>query len=208
MPKIIDKSQIKIIEEILKEPGINLREIIRRTRLSPNYVSANVNSLVGKGIVREEQLKKERVYLRRFYYDFESKIAKHYFFIVEDEKKEIMISKYPFLKPIFNQIIEYFHDKKISFIILYGSYARLSAEKDSDLDILIVGNIKYKEKIKEIFVSLPIEVSIKIESLKDFQKRAGDMLHQQIIKDHIIIYDFDDFAEFMAKFGLPTIKFK
>ncbi len=191
--KLLSKSQLKIIEEIVRNPGINLTKIITKTRLSPNYVSGFVNSLVERGVLKEEKLKKKRVYLRRFFFNFESYFAKNIFVISKEDQKEDFFDKYPSFRPIFEQIIK--NVSGINFILIYGSYARFSATKESDIDILIVGDIKDKHKIKEIFVTLDIEPSIKIESIKDFRIRKADALHQQILKDNIIVYDNGKFID-------------
>jgi predicted nucleotidyltransferase len=194
--KILNSSQTKIIREIIRTPGINLRGVIEKTKLSPNFVSEYVNLLVERGILKEEKLEKKRVYLRRFYFNLKSDLGKNIFSLVKEEEKDEFFKKYKKLKPIFQQFVE---EIKTDFILVYGSYARLAAEKDSDLDLLIVGNIKNREKIREILVSLDIEVSIKIETLKNFEKRIKDALHQQIIMDNILIYDSGKFVELLRK---------
>lgn len=197
MPKLINTSQIKIIETIFKNPGINLREIIGKTRLSPNYVSKYINLLSQRGILKEERLEKKRVYLRRFFLNLKSNQGKNIFILVKEEEKELFFQKYLKLKPVFEQLTE--EIKSIDFLLIYGSYARFAAEKDSDLDILIVGKIINKQHIKEIFVSLDIEVSIKIERLKDFKRKLEDPLYQQIVRDNILIYDSGKFIDVLSK---------
>ncbi len=197
MPKLINNSQRKIIEEIFRNPGIHLREIIKKTRLSPNYVSEYVNLLVNRGVIKEERLGKKRAYLRRFHLNFFSPLTKNLFMLVKEEEKEGLFKKYPKLKPVFEQIGN--ETGGIDFVLVYGSYARLAAEKESDLDLLIAGNIKSKEGIREILVSLDIEVSIKIETLRDFKERINDSLHQQILKENILIYDSGKFIELISK---------
>lgn len=194
--KLLNNSQIKIIKEVFINPGVNLRGIIEKTNLSPNYVSEYMNFLVRKGVVKEERLEKKRVYLRRFYLNFNSNLTRNLFLLVKEEEKENFFQKYKKLKPIFDNLVE---EIKTDFIVVYGSYARFGAEKDSDLDLLIVGNIKNREKIREIFVALDIEVSIKIESIKDFERRIKDALHQQILKNNILIYDSGKFIEILRK---------
>lgn len=197
MPKLINTSQIKIIETIFKNPGINLRELIGKTRLSPNYVSKYINLLSQRGILKEERLEKKRVYLRRFFLNLKSNQGKNIFILVKEEEKELFFQKYLKLKPVFEQLTE--EIKSIDFLLIYGSYARFAAEKDSDLDILIVGKIINKQHIKEIFVSLDIEVSIKIERLKDFKRKLEDPLYQQIVRDNILIYDSGKFIDVLSK---------
>lgn len=193
MSMIINQSQIKIIEEIFRNPGINLRGIISSTKLSPNYVSSYVNNLVEKSILKEEKLTKKRTYLRRFSLDFSSNMTNNIFLLVKEEEKGIFFENYPKLKPLFNQIKEEIIG--IDFIIVYGSYSRLSAKKDSDIDILIVGNVRNKEHLREILVSLEIETSIKIETLDYFKKMKKDALHTQILYEGVLIYDSGKFIE-------------
>lgn len=197
MLSLINKSQIKVIEIVFKNPGINLREIIARTKLSPNYVSDYVNKLVERSIFKEEKLEKKRVYLRRFYFNFDSSLAGNLFVLVKEDEKEEFFKEYPSLKPIFSQFINEIN--KMDFLLVYGSYSRLAAEKDSDIDILIVGDIKNNQKIREILVSLNIETSIKIETLSEFKKKVNDPLHQQILKDHVVIYDSGRFINILSK---------
>ena len=194
MSKIINSSQRKIINIIFKNPGINLRGIIEATKLSPNYVLEYVNYLTNKKILKEERLdRKGRVYLRRFFLDFHSELTKSLYLLVKEEEKEEFFSKYKSLRPIFEQIIE--EVKEIDFLIVYGSYARLSAEKNSDIDILIVGKFKNKDRIKELLVNFDAEPSIKVESLEDFKK----MLHKNIMREGIVIYDSGKFINMISK---------
>ncbi len=196
MPEIINSSQRKIALEIFRNPGVSLRGIIEKTRLSPNYVSDYVNLLIRKEILKEERLEKKKVYLRRIYFNLKSRLARNFFVLVKEEEKELFYNKYKKLRPILEQISGL---AGIEFVVVYGSYARLSAEKDSDLDLLIVGEIRKKDKIRETLVSLDIEASIKIETIETFRKKINDGLHQQIIKDNILVYDSGKFIEIVAK---------
>ena len=49
-------------------------------------------------------------------------------------------------------------------------------------------------------MSLDIDTSINIEVLGDFKRRLKDALHQQIIKNNILIYDTGKF------FGIITMQ--
>ncbi len=197
MIRIINKSQVKIFKSIFNNPGINLRGIIESTKLSPNYVLEYVNELVKRGVLVEEKLEKKRIYLRRFFLNFNSNLTKNIFLLIKEEEKEGFFTKYPHLRSIFNQIIE--EIKKIDFLIVYGSYARMNARKNSDIDILIVGNLKNKEKIREALVSFETEASIKVEALKNFKKKKDDAIHNQIIKEGILIYDSGKFVGAIKK---------
>jgi len=190
---LIKKSQIKIVEEIVRNPGVNLRGLISKTKLSPNYVSKYVNLLVERGILKEERLEKGRVYLRRFFFNFQSVVGRNLFILIKDEQRGDFFQMYKKLRKVFEQAEEM---KGIEFVLVYGSYARFAAGKESDIDILIVGNVRDKNKLREIFISLEQDVSLKIETLKSFEKRLGDALHQQILKEGIVICGGDVFVRF------------
>jgi len=196
MSKILNNSQVKIIDVIFKNPEINLRGIIEKTRLSPNYVSEYVNSLVEKNILIEKRFEKKKVYLRTFMLNLNESLTKNIFALVYEAKKEAFFEKYPKIEPVLKQMCKI---EGIDFLVIYGSYARLAADKESDLDLMIVGKIKNTSKIREILVSLEIEPSIKIESLASFKERINDEIHKQIIKDGIIISGADKFLRVISK---------
>ncbi len=196
MYSILKNSQIKIIEAILHNPGINLRGIIEKTKISPNYVSGFVNSLVKKRVLKEESFSKRRVYLRMFYIDLKKDLTRNLISLVQDTKKERLFEKYPKIRPVLEQIST--QVAGIDFLIVYGSYSRLSAEKDSDLDLLMVGRIKDLDRIREILVSLDIEPSLKIETLSDFTRRIKDDIHKQIVKEGIVIKGFQKFIDVIS----------
>jgi len=194
MYSLLNKSHVKIMLEIFRNPGINLREIISRTKLSPNFVSKYINHLVERRIVREEKLEKKRVYLRRFFLDFGRNSGRNYFRLVKEEERELFFRRYSNLRTVFRELE---NEVNMGFVLVYGSYARLEASEESDIDILVVGRGVNREKIREIFVSLDIDVSIKVESLKDFKRRAGDALHQQIFKEGVAVFDEGGYFDFV-----------
>lgn len=198
MTELINSSQRKIIWEIYEEPGINLSNIIKKTRLSPNYVSGYVNFLVKKGIVKEERIGRKKAHIRRFFFNFISSEARALFTLVEHENKEILFKKYPKLRTFFEQLQDI---PGIDFILIYGSYARLAADKDSDIDILIVGKKINSRRIREIFVTLDIETSIKIEAYQAFEKNLAEKrpLYLGIMREHVLVFDKGKFIKLLKK---------
>lgn len=196
MSKLINKSQLKVVEEIVRNPGINVREIISKTRLSPNFVLKYVNSLIDRSVLREERFEKKRVYLRRFYFNFKSSVGINLLRMIKDEQREIFFQRYTKLRNVFEQMEKI---KGVKLVVIYGSYARFAEGKDSDIDVLIVGNVRNKDKFREIFISLERDVSLKIETIKSFESRLGDALHQQILKEGVVICGGDLFMEFLEK---------
>ena len=196
MSKLINNSQVNVVEEIVRNPGINVREIISKTRLSPNFVLKYVNNLIDRGVLREEKFEKKRVYLRRFYFNFKSLVGINLIRLIKDEQRENFFQKYKHLRNVFEQLEKI---KGVELVLVYGSYARFAEDKGSDIDVLIVGNVRDKDKFREIFVSLEKDVSLKIETIKSFENRLKDALHQQILKEGVVICGGDLFVEFLEK---------
>ena len=196
MSKLINNSQVNVVEEIVRNPGINVREIISKTRLSPNFVLKYVNNLIDRGVLREEKFEKKRVYLRRFYFNFKSLVGINLIRLIKDEQRENFFQKYKHLRNVFEQLEKI---KGVELVLVYGSYARFAEDKGSDIDVLIVGNVRDKDKFREIFVSLEKDVSLKIETIKSFENRLKDALHQQILKEGVVICGGDLFVEFLGR---------
>lgn len=202
MPNLINYSTLKILESIRMHPGINLRGVITETKLSPNAVTDIINSLVQNGFLKERRLEKKRVYMRQFALNTASPLAHSLFLLVEEERKKKFYLKHPRLRAIVSQILQSF--SSILLLVVYGSYAKGTETKESDLDILIVGSIPNRERLREILVTLEVEPSIKIESLADFKKKIADPLHREILRYHVLMHDTGIFLKEMLKAASKT----
>jgi predicted nucleotidyltransferase len=96
--------------------------------------------------------------------------------IAELSQQSSVVKKYPVLRGIFQAVHEM---PGLSLAILYGSYAKGLATKESDIDIFIETNDTNTKKLLEQKHSL-ISVKTGIFDTKD-------LLIREIIKDHIII---------------------
>ncbi len=205
------KSRIKLVETIFKIPGININGLIKKTGSSPNFVIDYVNKLVEKGVLKEKRIGgEEKSHIRLSYPNLNSDNGLIVFSFVEKKKREEFINKYEEFGPIVKQIADLYKDFDIDFILVYGSFARFSADESSDVDILIVSEELTKDKGRrfgEVFVSLGREYSIKIESIEKFIKNLDGALHQNIIEDHVILKGERKFLETLAKSDFFIEKF-
>ncbi|HLD49469.1 MAG TPA: winged helix-turn-helix transcriptional regulator [archaeon] len=190
--KILPNSEakIKILEAIFRNPGINFSALVKESGTSPNIVINYINELVKNGVLKEKRLGgKKKTHIRLLYPNF-SGMGLDVFSLVEIDKKNNFLKKYKKLNPIVTQIEDLISSSGIKFCLVYGSFARFSAEKESDIDMWLVGKIDAKAKsgLREIFSTLDREYNLTIESEKDFIKKIGDPIHQNIIKDHVMLY--------------------
>jgi len=195
MIKIIpgNRTKMRILLNVYLNEGININELIRKTRASPNLVLKYVDDLEKYEVLNQSRTKGKRGYERRLFINFDSNISSLLFSLVEANRRFELLEKYARLKGLFEQISH--HGK---FALLYGSYARKSADKESDIDIIIVGDKLDKERIREILITYP-EASLKIESVKEFIKNLGKPLYKSIMKEHIVISNEFNFLSLLKK---------
>ena len=166
-----NKTKLRIVKEIYENKGINITSLIKKTRGSPNFVLKYINELSKNKIIREKREdKKKKIHVRNIEANFDNELARIVYSVVELKKRDLFFEKY---KPISNYFLELEESLKEGFVLIYGSYVRFAVAEDSDIDILVVGNLKKEEvnRIKEIFVTFDKEVSLKIETVKTNNRR-------------------------------------
>ncbi len=82
------------------------------------------------------------------------------------------------------------HSGKIARIIVFGSYARGEAVEESDIDVLIVGDITLEEAIDisyPIMLKYGVYVSAKVKALKDFDAQKDYSFLKNVISEGIAV---------------------
>lgn len=194
------ETKLRILKIIYENPEINLTRLIKKAKTSPNIVLKYVNNLIKFNILKEKRFGgKKKTHIRNLKVDLSSNLSALIFSLIEIEKKLIFLNKYKEIRPFVNQLEELFN-KNINFCLIYGSFARLAADKESDLDIWMIGNpdIEMTKRISEIFSTLKREYSIKIETLKQFLKNINNPIHQNILREHIVVYNEMEFLKILS----------
>src|SRR3989344_3977350 len=102
----------------------------------------------------------------------------------ENYKLSKILIKHPELGPIFQDIIK---KSKCSLILLFGSYAKNSEKKESDIDIYLeTTNQKTKEEVQKIYDLLSVKLG---------KFNPEDLLIKEIIKNHAIIKGGEEYYE-------------
>lgn len=120
--------------------------------------------------------------------------------LLKDEKKIMLNKKSPIieeLKSIFvktdaisYQLREALKDKRIKYAFLFGSFARGDYNSDSDVDLMVIGDIKsidlYK-KIKTIEDKVKREINPVVWSVENLRKQKNSGFVKDIFKKEIIM---------------------
>src|SRR3989344_9293924 len=107
--------------------------------------------------------------------------SKKYLLFVEQYKLIAFMEKNLLIKEIIEKISPYIE----GIGIIFGSYAKETAHKESDLDIFIAG--KYNEgEVKKVSRNFGVEISVKCYPIKTFENNVNrDILLKEILKNHI-----------------------
>jgi DNA-binding MarR family transcriptional regulator len=196
----ITKSRYKVLRKIYENPGINISELVKETRTAPNIIYKHINDLKNSEVIKEVEIGKNR--MKKIYPNLKSENGKLVFSLIEAQKREDFFVKYKSLKVPFIQLLQNLPNNVVC-ILIFGSYAIFSAEKESDLDLLFITTNKEVEKIERIleesFVTFG-KVSPRVITIDEFIKNKNtDTLLKQIIKEHICVFNAWGFLELISE---------
>lgn len=169
-----------------------IREVEKLLKISPRTAQLILEDLENKGIIESKIKGKIKAYtLKR-------NISSQRYVVFTEQYKAIA-----FLEK--NLIIKEIIEKTMMFIngigIIFGSYAKGIANKDSDLDIFVAGEYN-EEKVKRVSKTYGIEINVKCYPLKTFEKNlANDILLKEILKNHIVFLNPEQFVGMVMKNG-------
>ena len=104
--------------------------------------------------------------------------------LLERYKLIKLLKKYPELGIIISDVLKKTREK---MIILFGSYAKFRAKKDSDIDIYVETRDK---KVKKELEFINSKIRIKIGTFD-----TSSLLIKEIVKDHVILRGVERFYE-------------
>ena len=165
-----------------------LREISRLTNIPLKTTHRLVSNLEKDKILKSTISGKNKY----FKLNLENIQTKLYLLEVEIHKTDIVIEKYPLFKTFLKEL------SNNSLLLVFGSFAKFKADKDSDLDLMIIS----KEKEELPFHLLGYKIH-KIElSEKDFIKAVekNETLIKEIAENHIILNNHSFYINVMWGF--------
>ncbi len=179
MVHMVQKRDInsEIILTLLKNDR-HLREISRILAVPHATILRRLNLLVKEGVLDFSFNGRNKVFSIK-----NNLQARNYIYNAERYKLNLLLERYPKLSIILNEIIK----ETKGLVVLFGSYAKFCADKNSDIDIYIdTLDKKTKSKIE----SINSKINIKIGR---FDKNS--LLIKEIIKEHIILRGGELFYE-------------
>ncbi|UZE94172.1 MAG: nucleotidyltransferase domain-containing protein [Candidatus Pacearchaeota archaeon] len=173
-----DNVDSEIILLLLKEET-HLRNIARALKIPHSTILRKLDRLVKENILDYKKEGKNKVFFIK-----KNLQVKNYIFNAERYKFIKLLKKYSELNIIIEDIL-----KKTSedLIVLFGSYAKFIAKKDSDIDLYIeTRNKKVRNNVESINSKIKVKIGV-------FDKNS--LLIKEIIKNHIILKGMEKFYE-------------
>lgn len=119
---------LEIVSNLLKRPN-HIRGLAKSISINHMMIVRKIKKLFDENVVDYRQEGKNKLYFLK-----NTAEARTYILMAEQYKLIKILMKYPHLRKIINKIQEH---KKIKLAILFGSYAKAIAKKDSDIDIYV-----------------------------------------------------------------------
>lgn len=169
------------------DKGYYIKEATSALKISSRTALVTLAKLEDLGILESKTEGKNKMYKIR-----KTNLSQQMFILAEQYKKLQFVQT----NAVIGEICERIQETAAagSIISVFGSHAKGSAKKESDLDIFIAGN--HDEKIvREIGKTHGIELNVKgYPARLSGPKMAGDLLLAEVKKDHIIIQGAERFV--------------
>jgi predicted nucleotidyltransferase len=183
----ITENHLKVISLFTLGYNKNLyiREVNRLLNISPRTAQLILNSLESKGVLESIFRGKIKSYFLR-----KNSTSKNYLILAESYKTTLFMDKNPLVGEIIEKILPL-----ISGIgLIFGSYAKGTQNKESDLDIFVIGYIE-NNKIREISKTYQIEINLVVYPLEKYKSVINkDILVKEVLENHIAIKNIDGFV--------------
>ncbi len=149
----------------------HIREISNQLKISSSAVKREIDNLESVGVIEKEG---NKIKLNR-----KNNIV--------DELKSIFV-KTDYIVYSLEDLLK--KNKKIEFALVFGSFSRGDYHTESDIDVLIIGNVKLSETFK-LFKPLEEETGREINpvvwSIKSIQKKKDNRLMNEIFAGKVIM---------------------
>ncbi|MFW5704541.1 MAG: nucleotidyltransferase domain-containing protein [Nanoarchaeota archaeon] len=186
------KTEIKIIEFFLnnKNKEYTIREISKIVSSDYKIVNLATHKLIEKNILKTKKIGPSTLcYLNNSIFTTE-------IFLAENQRKE-KIQKNSNLKLLTKEIQSKLNVANY-ILLLFGSFAKGTQTKNSDLDLIFISNEKEKieKQVKNIFSISPIKIDYYVFTEDEFKQmrdsKERNVIHEAI-ENNIILYSSESY---------------
>lgn len=185
-----NKHNIKIVQFLLsnKKKEFTIRTIAKETSVEYKAAYNGIKELIKEGIVNAKKAGQSTLC------SLNTKAFNHRIFQAEEERKEALLKNKDMVA-----IKSYFKDMKSPFfiILIFGSYAKRTERKKSDIDLLLITDIEAVNKeIHEKIKLIPLDVHLTAFSSKEFLsmlKTTEFNVGKEAFYNNIVFHGIEDY---------------
>lgn len=170
---------LEIIGFLLKFKTGHIRSIARTLEVNHMTILRKTKDLIEENVLDFKLEGKNKVFFLK-----KSVEARNHAFTYEHYKLVRILKQYSYLRNIVDKI---HRDSRIKIALIFGSYAKFTADKTSDIDLFIETN---KQEIRKELLLLSSKLSIKIG---EYDKNND--LAKEIEKNHVIIKGVEEYYD-------------
>jgi len=181
---LLNNKELDVLNEFASDYSVKNygRKLASRLNMNQKTVSNILNSLEKEHILKFTQEGKNKYYYLNKSNPFVKDIVK----LIEINKRIMFFRRYNKLNDLFLEI----EKRGKGLIIVFGSYAKFKADKNSDLDLFVIGDIKESRDLEDAY---NIKINI-VNSSKD-KFKLNDLFIKEVINNHIILKGIEDYIE-------------
>ncbi|NQU79753.1 nucleotidyltransferase domain-containing protein [Candidatus Woesearchaeota archaeon] len=177
-------STLAVVSSLLKKEH-HVRSLAKELNTNHPLISRKMANLLKLNVVDFRQEGRNKVFFLK-----KTSEAKQYIYMAEHQRIVDTLKEYPTLRRVVKSIQE---DKSITLAVMFGSYAKSRAKKESDIDLYIeTDSRELKKKVEKT----DSRMSVKIGSLD-----PDNPLTKEIWKNHVILKGVERFYEAISFFG-------
>jgi predicted nucleotidyltransferase len=188
------KIELKITDFLAKnkERKFTMNEIAKATQEYYSYVHRTIKKLTTEGVITKEKAGKAQLCSLNVKTEKTAVLIQ----LGEIEKQTEFYRKNKELKLLLEEFNATLAQPGILSIILFGSYSKGNANKESDIDILVISEktIALEKQIREIFAKYGKEINAIVMTRKEFEKQKDRPAIKEIINNHHILRGVEHFV--------------
>lgn len=197
----ISKSKYEMMKEVYLQQKINLSSLFKTIKVSPKIGYRYLEELLSAQVL-QEQLEGKKPTLRYLLPQF-SAVGMLCFALIEEEKKMAFLTRH---KELIGPLGQFATEiGKNAAVLIFGSFARGSETKESDIDIILLGGRIDQKRVEGLtescFVTVRNRLSMRILSEKEFIRslQRKEAFALQVENNHVIISGASHWVELLKK---------
>lgn len=192
---LLNDERVRILEEFLKNYEIRLTgsHIAKKKNLNQKTTSIALKGIEEEGFLKSAMQGRNKLYFLNL---DDAETSVHFISAIEHLKAIEFYKRQQLIREIAAKIAPLCD----GIVAIFGSYAKGTEKKDSDLDVFVAG--KYDENgVRKVSEMYRIEINVKNYPLSGFKGalRKHDPFIEEVLANHILVKNIQQFVSYVRR---------